>query len=96
MIGNLDKIDNINANIQSFLENNDCEYVDCYNYGIEKEVFLKMGFSEVKEDCIIPNYFEPFEKKNVDIHYAVFGKHDVVIFKGDGDQDRPNLLNMKG
>ena len=96
MVGKLDEIDNINGNIQSFLEKNGCEYIDCYNYGIEKEVFLKIGFNEVEGDCIIPNYFEPFEKKNVDIHYAAFGKHDAVIFKGDGDQDRPNLLDMKG
>lgn len=96
MIGKLDGISDINGNIQSFLEKNDCEYVDCYNYGIEKDVFFKIGFNEVEGDCIIPNYFEPFEKKNVDIHYAAFGKHDAVIFKGDGDQDRPNLLNMKG
>lgn len=92
MIGNIGEIDNIEGNIIEFLKENDAEYIDCYNYGINKEVFLKIGFKEVSGDTIIPNYFEPFEKKNVDIHYAAYARKPAVIFKGDGDQDRPNLL----
>ena len=94
MVGNMGDVANIEGNVQEFLKENEAEYVDCYNYGIKKESFLNTGFREVDKDTIIPNYFEPFEKRNVDIHYACFGRHSNVIFKGDGDQDRPNLLNM--
>ena len=30
----------------------------------------------------------------VDIYYAFSGEKDIVIFKADGDQDRPNLLGI--
>ena len=92
MIGDISKIADISGNVQDFLKENGLEYADCYNYGIKKECFEKIGFQEVSGETIIPNYFEPFEKRNVDIHYAAYAKKPIVIFKGDGDQDRPNLL----
>ena len=95
MIGCLDEIENIEGNIHVFLNESGAEYLDCYNYGINKDVFLKIGFREITGNTVVPNYFEPFEKKNVDIHYASYTKDPVVIFKGDGDQDRPNLLELK-
>lgn len=68
------------------------EYIDFYEYGINDEVMYKAGF-EKKEDNdenIIPNYFEPFEQSNVDLYFASTYSH-CRIFKGDGDQDRPNI-----
>lgn len=94
MIGDLEKIENMKGQIAAYLKERDAEYIDCYNYGIDKHVFLKAGFKEVGKATIIPNYFEPFEKKNVDIHYAAYAKKPIVVFKGDGDQDRPNLLGI--
>ena len=68
------------------------EYIDCLNYGISQETFLNMGFL-VRENIIIPNYFEPFEQRNVDIEFAFSSKSDeYVIFKGDSDQDRPSFF----
>lgn len=71
------------------------EYVDVLNYGIAPEHFVRMGFNRLEhDDCavIVPNYFEPFVRKNVKIEAAVKADYDYVIFKGDGDQDRPNRL----
>ena len=82
----------IAGKIQELLKRRGAEYIDCYNYGIPGDYFFIMGFSEVGGGAVIPNYFEPFEKRNVDIHYACYAKHPVVIFKGDADQDRPSLL----
>ena len=66
------------------------------NYGIKKEVFLNMGFQLLdieQEDIILPNYFEPFEKRNVAIEIAYKAQYEgYVAFKGDSDQDRPNVL----
>jgi len=44
---------------------------------------------------LIPYYFEPLIMKNVNINVCIFlnkYKQNLTIFKGDGDQDRPNLL----
>jgi hypothetical protein len=43
-------------------------------------------------NLIIPNYFEPFEQKNVKIELAYKADFPYVAFKGDSDQDRPNIL----
>ena len=44
---------------------------------------------------VVPNYFEPFVNKNIDISvgYRKYNniKGNVRIFKGDGDQDRPTI-----
>ncbi|MDA1382070.1 hypothetical protein PCI56_26850 [Plesiomonas shigelloides subsp. oncorhynchi] len=49
------------------------------------------GFIKSSESVIIPNYFEPFEMRNVKIDYAYKANKDLVIFRGDSDQDRPNI-----
>lgn len=91
MMGSMEELTQIGSYVQNFLEQNQAEYIDCYNYGIAKEQFINAGFHMVDGDTIIPNYFEPFEKKNVEIHYAFTGEKPVVIFKADADQDRPNI-----
>ena len=73
----------------------DCsyEYIDFYEYGFDQDSISKAGFLMRKEGDvnIIPNYFEPFVKKNVDI-WGHFEREGTRIFKADGDQDRPNIL----
>lgn len=82
-----------------FLENimidNGCEYIDMVCFGIDEDIMLQSGFSEVDFDAseiIIPNYFEPFVEKNNQIHFFIDSQlnNNVRIFKADGDQDRPN------
>lgn len=70
------------------------EYIDFYQYGISREIMKRAGFvkREEKSEDIIPNYFEPFEKKNIDIYYMTNLEENFKIFKGDGDQDRPSIL----
>ena len=44
---------------------------------------------------IIPNHFEPFERKNIDIYCAFKSNYKnkiIRLFKGDGDGDRPSIL----
>lgn len=75
------------------LINDKYEYVDFYEFGLKKEILENAGFTyrDDEDPNIIPNYFEPFLKENVDIwvHYKYDG---TTFFKGDSDQDRPNLL----
>lgn len=72
----------------------DYEYIDFYAYGFSKEMVLQAGFNEKQEDDgnIIPNYFEPYVQKNVDI-WINHPKNisGVKLFKADADQDRPNF-----
>jgi len=73
----------------------EAEYCDMYNIGIGESILASAGFSKLNANSaiIIPNYFEPFEKRNVEIRYAIksLGQGHYMLFKGDGDQDRPNI-----
>ncbi|SPU49422.1 hypothetical protein [Bordetella trematum] len=70
------------------------EYIDILCYWSDDSAILESGFNKVKEE-IVPNYFEPFVKKNVLIESAIKGNASeevVFIMKGDGDQDRPSRV----
>ncbi|HCJ09058.1 MAG TPA: hypothetical protein DHV96_12080 [Lachnospiraceae bacterium] len=85
--------------LEKLIEENDYEYVDMYCTGLEKKTFEQMGFiyRDEKDENIIPNYFEPFEQKNVDIYYGAPDLKGIKMFRGDGDQDRPSYSRkMKG
>ena len=76
---------------------NSAEYIDFLNYGTNKKYLFKSGFSILDYDkTTLPNYFEPFLKKNKKIYIAHNNEKffkNVVVCKGDGDQERPNNLN---
>ncbi len=66
------------------------EYIDFYTYGFEEEYIQSAGFLKLQDndENIIPDYFNPFEQRNVDIWCDV-PYPNVLYFKADGDQDRP-------
>jgi hypothetical protein len=68
------------------------EYADVQNWGIDPALFEAAGFSPVDPAGrdIVPNHFEPFERRNAPIRFALKSAKPAVLFKGDGDQDRPN------
>ncbi len=84
---------NIIQPIQKILDSYDCEYIDCLNFGISKTIFVSAGFAERNENDlnIVPHYFEPFIRQNIDIGAAVLAPAEYLAFKGDSDQDRPNM-----
>jgi hypothetical protein len=93
--GDLSKIGDISSELSNYLSIHEAEYIDCINYGIDENIFFKLGFIKHndKNSNILPLYFEPFFKKNVEIDYAIVSDLDnYVIFKADADQDRPNKL----
>ena len=56
---------------------------------------IKTGFKIKKNNSkiIIPNYFEPFLRQNININYAIKKislRDNQFLFKGDCDQERPN------
>lgn len=92
--GKLEGLTSIYSEVQKLLKEHHAEYLDCLNYGIEPSVFDELGFDllDVNGDLIIPNYFEPFLKKNIALNCAYKANFHYTMFKGDSDQDRPNIL----
>ena len=73
------------------------EYIDLFTKGLDKKIIAKAGFIKVnnkKSDMVIPNYFEPFVQCNITIRYFTdaIELKNLRIYKGDGDQDRPNFI----
>lgn len=89
-IGDFNELQFATEMIDDLLFEFGAEYVDFYEYGISDQVLKKAGWLKVEgSGNIIPNYFSPFEQKNIDIYYFSTDP-EIVLFKGDGDQDRPN------
>lgn len=89
-IGDFSLIEKSAGLIDYVLEKNQAEYVDCYEIGLSDDIMIKSGWKKREDsDNIIPNYFSPYLQENIDIYYFS-SDSDVVLFKGDGDQDRPN------
>ena len=83
----------IGAALDAILNHAGAEYMDCYNAGIPADVWLAAGFTERVEGdgCIIPNYLTPPVHENTEYYYFTNKPESFVMFKADGDQDRPNL-----
>lgn len=92
--GKLEGLSSIYSEVQKLLKENNAEYLDCLNYGIDPSVFDAMGFNtlDVNGNIIIPNYFEPFLRENVVLNGAYRANFHYTMFKADSDQDRPNIL----
>ncbi len=58
---------------QKLLAQYDAEYLDFFNYGISREILAEAGFLEMDENSgmVVPNYYEPFEQRNIPINFAV-------------------------
>lgn len=80
----------ITEQIDEMMKIYEAEYVDIYETGLDDEQLLMAGWLPVGQDeNIIPNYFAPYEPCNVEINICTTNEN-IVLFKGDGDQDRPN------
>ena len=97
---NPEYISRIGRCVEELISRNDCEYADILQVGLPVEEFSKAGFQLLDHDgsTVIPNYFEPFLSKNVkvDVCYKCASGDNFIAFKGDGDQDRPNVLRAGG
>lgn len=94
-LGNVHAIAHIGKGLKDLLLEKGYEYIDFYLYGIDDQILIDAGFVERDESDknVIPSYFEPFVQENVDLDFYTTSKDDVILFKGDGDQDRPNAMN---
>ena len=96
-IGNEKDIRFVQPICRNILDKLKAECLDFYSHGISKKILKKSGFEDrysfKNEEITIPNYFEPFVKKNIDIFcaYKTSIKKKIKLFKGEGDGDRPNV-----
>tara|TARA_Y100000994_G_scaffold245058_1_gene246025 strand:+ start:259 stop:1305 length:1047 start_codon:yes stop_codon:yes gene_type:complete len=96
--GNIEILNYAGFGLKKIVDKFCVEYIDFWSYGIPDKVMKNFGFKIVdpQQNIIVPNYFEPFENKNVEILFAYKNikklKSEFIICKGDGDQDRPNSL----
>lgn len=97
--GNIKYLFNSSVLFKKIIEDNEYEFVDMYFFGnnnikINKNKFKKNNFDK---NMIIPNFFEPFIKKNIKVNFAILTKKTTkfFLFKGDCDQERPNIFKIK-
>jgi hypothetical protein len=95
-IGDVAPLGGIGFSIERLIDDGAYEYADLYCCGLNRELLERAGFvyRGPDDENIIPNYFEPYVLKNIDIHYATTHE-DSVLFKGDADQDRPNRREVR-
>jgi hypothetical protein len=77
--------------VQEMSVNGD-EYIDLLSWGLDSNQIKETGFANCREfaDCVVPEYFSPFSQTNVDRLLFTNLPDTEIIYKGDGDQDRPN------
>ena len=77
--------------LDKLMKDNNHEYIDVYSYGVCAENYIAGGMvcCDKNSANIIPNYFQPFTRENIDIYLEEPKFDGLVLFRGDGDQDRP-------
>jgi len=89
-------LSNIGHALEKIINDRNYEYIDMLCANIKEEFLLKSNF-RLKNDNdknIIPIYFQPFIRKNVQIWYESSIKN-LRLFKGDADQDTPRVIKKK-
>lgn len=92
-IGRDEVLPRIGAALDRLLQESGAEYMDCYCAGIPSGIWAQAGFCERLPDdgTVIPNYLNPPLHENTEYYYFTSNPQNFVLFKADGDQDRPNL-----
>jgi hypothetical protein len=76
---------------QEMIINGD-EYIDLLSWGLDSNQIKEAGFTNCREfaDSVVPEYFSPFSQTTVERWLFTNLPQTEIIYKGDGDQDRPN------
>lgn len=92
-IGNEEYLPRLGRALDHLLKETGAEYLDCYNAGISPEIWAAAGLTQrlERDGVVIPNYLTPPLYENTEYYYFTNLPKNFVMFKADGDQDRPNL-----
>ncbi len=81
------------VNWERMAHEEDVDYIDIFCAGVPALCLERAGFTRrIGNEIIIPNHFEPYENRNIEINYAVKCAQPWRILRGDSDMDRPNVL----
>lgn len=91
LYGNIDQFSKITQEIDKLIREREYEFIDIYSFGVPSDIYKKVGFVSCTKESknIIPNYFNPFEQRNVELKMVNPMAEGLRLFRGDGDQDRP-------
>ncbi len=88
--GAIEQMKYISKALDNLMESEQAEYIDCLEAGLPEGLFWEGGWLKVENSGnIIPNYFNPYVCENIEIYFFSTDK-ELILFKGDGDQDRPS------
>ena len=96
-IGDENDLIHVGSSLKALMNEMKYEYIDFVVVGIQTDILKSAGFVNRKDNpsTIIPNYFEPFLKVNIDLDYAFKTDNpevEALFYKADADQDRPNMI----
>ena len=84
--------------LDRLLEETGAEYADFWQFGLSPHFLKSAGFDVAgPQGPVVPTYFEPFMPARGRIVFAIKSARDadMRIFRADGDQDRPNLIEAR-
>jgi len=97
VIGDANVLARCGATLRRELVTANCEYMDLMHWGVSSEALRSGGFVSPEDhpELVLPNYFEPFERRNVEIEIAFridpkLADKRIFLYRADSDQDRPN------
>tara|TARA_Y100000768_G_scaffold73165_1_gene51600 strand:- start:3768 stop:4811 length:1044 start_codon:yes stop_codon:yes gene_type:complete len=92
-IGSEKDLSKIGNALEKIIIKGNYEYIDMLCTNFQEEFLFKSNFRLKKKNDknIIPLYFQPFVRKNVQIWYESSIKN-LRLFKGDADQDTPRVV----
>lgn len=82
--------------LSELIKDRGAEYLDLVMTGVDSNEMLRNGFTctRTDTDLVLPNYFDPFEKRTVNVAYALKSSlresQKLHLHPSDTDQDRPN------
>ena len=89
-IGPLEMMNDISYALHDLVRLEGHEYADLFCSNASSFLNEENCFCDkTKTKCIVPHYFYPYYRENVQVLYET-DDPNLVYFKGDGDGDRPN------
>ncbi|MDX2158976.1 MAG: hypothetical protein SFW09_20935 [Hyphomicrobiaceae bacterium] len=96
VVGDIGSVGSLARSLVALCRREKAEYIDCLAGGPGGEVLAKAGFRAAADPVVVPNYFDPFEQRNVTLGWTIKAPAaGGLLFRGDGDQDRPNRPSLE-
>lgn len=94
VVGDIASLAQVANALAQIVRDADAEYIDLLGCGFEMAGLRAAGFASPSWNIglILPNYFAPFEQRNIEIKFAYKADRPLCLFRADSDQDRPNCV----